>query len=65
VKLVDQAGNTLVSSTVSSGVATMDIGQYNFPVSAEVVVQRADGSVLVSSSVLALVGGDTYAVVSS
>ena len=65
VKLVDQSGNTLATSPVTNGVATMDIGQDTFPLSAKIIVQRADGSTLVSSVVLALWGGDTYTVASS
>jgi hypothetical protein len=65
VKLVDSAGDTLANSTVANGVATMDIGNCTFPLSAKIVVQREDGSSIVSSSVLALAGGDTYTVFSS
>jgi len=62
VKLVGQSGNTLATSAVSNGVATMDIGQFTFPLSVQIVVQRTDGTVLVSSAIIALVGGDAYTV---
>jgi len=65
VQLVDQSGNILASSTVSNGVAALDIGGHTFPVSAGIVVKSADGSTVVSSSIVYLVGGDTYGVVYS
>ena len=58
VKLV-QSGTTLASVIVTGSSAILDIGQYTFPLSAQIVVQAADGSTLVSSDVLAW-GGDVY-----
>ena len=64
VQLVGPSGTVLASSPVSNGVATLDIGNNTFPLSARIVVKSADGTTLVSSAVVFLWGGDTYAMAS-
>jgi len=64
VQLVGASGTVLASSPVSNGVATLDIGNNSFPLSARIVAKSADGTTLVSSAVVFLWGGDTYAMAS-
>lgn len=63
VQIVDSSNNTLASAPVVSGTATLDIGQYHFPLGAFIKIYDSNGIQLAStSSPVSLFGGDTYAV---
>jgi len=49
VKVVDSSGSILASSTVTSGTATLDVGMYNFPLSATINVYDSSSSIIASS----------------
>lgn len=63
VKLVDPSGFVLASTNVNSGVATISIGQYHFPLTANIIVYDKTGTQLSStSSLMKIYGGDEYAI---
>lgn len=64
VKVVDSSGQILSSSSVTSGIATLNVGKYSFPLSATINVYDSSGGVIVSSP-SNIYGGDVFSVTSS
>ena len=63
VKVVDTTGKVLASSSVVSGTATLDIGQYHMPLGAYIKVYDSNGIQLASTkSPVNIFGGDVYSV---
>jgi hypothetical protein len=63
VKLVDSTRHELASAPVSSGTATLTIGQYHMPLAAYIVVYDANGIELASTpNPINIFGGDVYSV---
>jgi len=61
VSLVDTSGNSLASSPVSSGTATLDVGKYHYPISGTINVSDSSNNVIASSPET-VYGGDVYSV---
>jgi hypothetical protein len=61
VKVVSSSGQTLASSPVTLGTATLDVGRYNFPLSAVINVYDSGNSVIASSPA-SIYGGDMFSV---
>jgi len=61
VSLMDASGNSLASSIVSSGTASLDVGKYHFPIAGTINVYDSSGSVIASSPA-SVYGGDAYSV---
>jgi hypothetical protein len=61
VSLVDTSGNSLASSSVTAGSATLDVGKYHFPIAGTINVYDSSGSVI-ASSLASVYGGDAYSV---
>ncbi len=61
VSLVDTSGNSLASSSVTAGSATLDVGKYHFPIAGTINVYDSSGGVIASSPA-SVYGGDTYSV---
>ena len=61
VSLVDSTGNSLASSSVSSGMATLNVGKYHFPISGTINVYDSSGAIIASNSA-SVYGGDVYTV---
>ncbi|MBI5697645.1 MAG: fibronectin type III domain-containing protein [Thaumarchaeota archaeon] len=61
VKIVDSSNNVLANSPVISGTATLNVGMYNFPLSATINVYDSSNSVMASSAA-SIYGGDIYSV---
>ncbi|HKU33348.1 MAG TPA: hypothetical protein VJR22_05840, partial [Candidatus Nitrosotalea sp.] len=64
VEVVDSTGNVLASSSVTSGTATLNVGAYNFPLSANIDIYDSS-NVLIASSPASIYGGDVYSVTNS
>ncbi len=65
-QMVDSSGNLLASASVILGNATIDIGRYHLPATANIQVLDS-GNVLLASSPItqSVYGGDVYSVVTS
>ncbi|HZS74500.1 MAG TPA: fibronectin type III domain-containing protein, partial [Candidatus Nitrosotalea sp.] len=61
VSLVDSSGNTLASSSVTAGSATLDVGKYHFPISGTLNVYDSSNNVIASSAEN-IYGGDVFSV---
>lgn len=61
VRVVDSSNDVLADSPVVSGVATLDVGRYNFPLSGTIKVYDSSDSILASSPA-SIYGGDIYSV---
>ncbi len=61
VSLVDSSGNTLASSSVAAGSATLDVGKYHFPISGTINVYDSSNNVIASSTEN-IYGGDVFSV---
>lgn len=61
VSLVDSSGNVLASSGVASGAASLDVGQYHFPLDATINVYDSSGAVIASGS-KSMFGGDVFTI---
>lgn len=61
VEIVDSSGNILASAPVTNGVSTLDVGMYNFPLDASIIVYDTSDMEMVASSV-SIFGGDEYAI---
>jgi len=61
VSLVDSTGNSLASSSVSSGTATLNVGKYHFPISGTINVYDGNNNVIATSPEN-IYGGDVYTV---
>jgi len=64
VTLADSSGNSLASSSIASGVATLDVGKYHFPIAGTINVYDSSGGIIASSPA-SIYGGDTFSVDSS
>src|SRR5579872_310020 len=64
VKIVDTTGNVLATSPVSAGIATLNVGMYQFPLSGTINVYDSSNSVIASIPA-SMYGGDVYSVSSS
>lgn len=63
VKLVDSSGSVLAIAPVVSGTATLDVGEYHFPLAANIKVFDSNNAEIVSTSTpVNIVGGDVYSV---
>ncbi len=62
VEIVDDTGSVLATGTVSGGTATLDVGQFTFPLSANIKVLDSSNNVIVSSPEK-IYGGDTYSMI--
>lgn len=58
-KIVSPSGQTLASSSVASGTATLNVGKYNFPLPATINVYDSNNSIIASSPAT-IYGGDVY-----
>ena len=61
VSLVDSSGNTLASSSVTAGSATLDVGKYHFPISGTINVYDSSNNVIASDAEN-IYGGDVFSV---
>ncbi|CUR52285.1 protein of unknown function [Nitrosotalea devaniterrae] len=61
VTLVDSSGNSLASSSVASGTATLDVGKYHFPIAGTINVYDSSGGVIASTPA-SIYGGDVFSV---
>ncbi|MDE1829101.1 MAG: fibronectin type III domain-containing protein [Thaumarchaeota archaeon] len=61
VEVVDSIGNVLASSPVASGTASLNLGPYNFPLSANINIYDSN-NVLLASNPASIYGGDVYSV---
>ncbi len=61
VEILNSAGTVLASSPVSSGSATLGIGQYHFPLVGIIQVRDSNNALIVSSN-QTIYGGDVYTV---
>ncbi|HEU5488488.1 MAG TPA: fibronectin type III domain-containing protein [Candidatus Nitrosotalea sp.] len=61
VSLVDSSGNTLASSSVTAGSATLDVGKYHFPISGTINVYDSNNNVIASGAEN-IYGGDVFSV---
>lgn len=64
VSLVDSTGQSLASSSVTAGTATLDVGKYHFPISGTIQVKDSSGGIIASSAEN-IYGGDAFAVATS
>ena len=62
-QVVDSSGNTLASSPVILGNATIDIGRYHLPANATIQVFDSNNLPIASSLIETVYGGDVYSVV--
>jgi hypothetical protein len=62
VQLVNQSGTVIATATVTNGVATFDMGPYEYPVSANIVLKNASGGSVASGGPFNVYGGDVYTV---
>ncbi|HXU95123.1 MAG TPA: hypothetical protein VFP45_01680, partial [Candidatus Nitrosotalea sp.] len=63
VKITDSSGQVLGSSSVASGAATIDVGQYHFPLDATINAYDSSGNIVASNSEI-MYGGDVYSITS-
>jgi hypothetical protein len=61
VDIVDSSGNVLATSPIANQVASLDVGQYHFPLSGTIKVYDSN-NVLIASSSSNIYGGDVYSV---
>ena len=63
VQIVDSSGTVLATASVSSGAATLPVGQFTFPFKGKIIVYGAGNKVLASTlGVVSIYGGDVYSV---
>lgn len=62
VEIVDNIGNILSTGTVSGGTVTLDVGQFTFPLSANIKVLDSNNNVIASSPEK-IYGGDVYSLI--
>lgn len=61
VDVIDTSGTVIASSPVNAGTATISIGQYHFPMAANIKVYDSANTVIAStSSMVNIFGGDVY-----
>ena len=63
VRVVDSSGKILSSSTVTLGTATLNVGKYTFPLSANINIYDSNNT-LIASSPASIYGGDVFSVTS-
>ncbi|HJT10718.1 MAG TPA: fibronectin type III domain-containing protein [Candidatus Nitrosotalea sp.] len=59
--LVDSTGKTLASSSVTAGAATLNVGMYDFPLSANINIYDSNNA-LIASGPASIYGGDVFSV---
>ncbi|HYL67468.1 MAG TPA: fibronectin type III domain-containing protein [Nitrosopumilaceae archaeon] len=64
VDVVNSTGNVLATSQVLSGAATLNIGQYHFPLAATIKVYDSSNTLIASDSAK-FYGGDVYSITTS
>src|SRR5439155_1182642 len=63
VDVIDSSGNVLSSGSILLGTATVDVGKYHFPLSANIIVYDSSNSPIASTTHLFhIYGGDVYTV---
>ena len=62
-QVIDSSGNTLASSPVILGNATIDIGRYHLPENATIQILDSNNLAIASSPIETVYGGDVYSVV--
>src|SRR6185312_6140944 len=62
VEIVDNMGNILSTGTASGGTATLDVGQFTFPLSANIKILDSSNNVIASSPEK-IYGGDVYSLI--
>ncbi|TLX99592.1 MAG: fibronectin type III domain-containing protein, partial [Thaumarchaeota archaeon] len=63
VQIVDPTGAVLATASVSSGTATLPVGQFAYPLKAKIIVYGSGNKVVASTSgVVSIYAGDVYSV---
>jgi hypothetical protein len=61
VDLISPAGTVIASGTVNSGTATISVGQYHYPMAANIKVYDSANNVIASTeNAVNIFGGDVY-----
>ncbi|HEX5457173.1 MAG TPA: fibronectin type III domain-containing protein [Candidatus Nitrosotalea sp.] len=64
VSIVDSTGQSLASSSITTGSATLDVGKYHFPIAGTIQVKDSSGGIIASSA-QTIYGGDEFSVTTS